>query len=73
MKNWIKKLIAKIRKISLKDFLFGEIKTFRIETKTGKYEVWARSYRLRKKGYAVLRDGFVRVGTFLNTVTVVRL
>ena len=70
MKSWIKILTGFIKKFSLTDFLFGKVKAYRVTVDGMTYDMGARSYILKKDGYAVLRSGFRKVGTFINAKSV---
>lgn len=50
----------------IKNFLFGKMKTYRIDTPVASFDIGARSYSLKENGLAVLYDGFSKVGSFLN-------
>ena len=73
MKNWIKCIIGLIRKFSLSDFLFGKVKTYRVTAEGMTYDLGARSYSLKENGFAVLYDGFSKVGSFLNVRSVMEV
>lgn len=73
MKELIVSIVEKVKKFSVPDFLFGKTKTYRVDTGFSSYEVAARSYSLKKDGYAVLRSGFSRVGTFLNVKLIIEV
>lgn len=47
----------------MKDFIFGERKTYRIQTDTGIFDIGGRSYSYRK-GVLTVKDCLAKVATF---------
>lgn len=74
-KEWLKESKQTIHKANkrLRNFAYGKMYIYVIQTSDQEYQVGARSYRLKATGYAVLRDGRRRVATFVNAKTVIRL
>lgn len=50
----------------IKDFLFGKLKKYAILSGGTLYTVVGRSYSCSKKGFLTIRDGFVKIATFVN-------
>lgn len=50
----------------IKDFLFGKLKKYTILSSGTLYTVAGRSYSCNKKGFLTIRDGFVKIATFVN-------
>ena len=57
----------------MKDFIFGERKTYRIQTNATVLDVSGRRYSMNKKGFLVVRDCFFKVGTILNVEHIVEI
>ncbi len=57
----------------MKDFIFGEIKTYRIQTDAYVLDVSGRRYSMNKNGVLVVRDCFFKVGTILNVKHIVEI
>ncbi len=49
----------------MKNFIFGKLKTYRIQTDTGVFDIGGRSYSYRK-GVLTVKDCLAKVATFLN-------
>lgn len=49
----------------MKNFIFGKLKTYRIQTDTGIFDIGGRSYSYRK-GVLTVKDCLAKVATFLN-------
>ena len=60
-------------KQKIKDFIFGERKTYRIQTDLTVLDVSGRRYSMNKKGVLVVRDCFFKVGTILNVKHIVHI
>ena len=60
-------------KQKIKDFIFGERKTYRIQTDLTVLDVSGRRFSMNKKGFLVVRDCFFKVGTFLNVRHIVEI
>lgn len=50
----------------IKDFIFGKLKKYQIQSDGNIFTVAGRSYCMNKKGFLIIRDGFTKVGTFVN-------
>ena len=57
----------------MKDFIFGERKTYRIQTDATVLDVSGRRYSMNKNGVLVIRDCFFKVGTILNVKHIVEI
>lgn len=49
----------------MKNIIFGKLKTYRIQTDTGVFDIGGRSYSYRK-GVLTVKDCLAKVATFLN-------
>ena len=49
----------------MKNFIFGKLKTYRIQTDTGIFDIGGRSYSYRN-GVLTVKDCLAKVATFLN-------
>ena len=49
----------------MKNIIFGKLKTYRIQTDTGIFDIGGRSYSYRK-GVLTVKDCLAKVATFLN-------
>ena len=49
----------------MKNFIFGKLKTYRIQTDTGVFDIGGRSYSY-SMGILTVKDCFTKVATFLN-------
>lgn len=49
----------------MKNFIFGKLKTYRIQTDTGVFDIGGRSYAYRN-GILTIKDCLAKVATFLN-------
>ena len=49
----------------MKNFIFGKVKTYRIQTDTGVFDIGGRSYSYRK-GVLTVKDCLAKVATFIN-------
>lgn len=57
----------------MRDFIFGKLKTYRIQTDSNILDVSGRKYSMNRKGFLVVRDCFFKVGTFLNVKHIVEI
>lgn len=57
----------------IRDFIFGERKTYRIQTDLTVLDVSGRRYSMNKNGVLVIRDCLFKVGTFLNVRHIVEI
>ena len=49
----------------MKNIIFGKLKTYRIQTDTGVFDIGGRSYSYRK-GVLTVKECLAKVATFLN-------